>query len=539
MYDLSYHYDSAGDRERALAYALAAAAQARGQYALDVAAQQYVIAHRNAAAAPAAVRFRIARGRGEALLQLGSYPDARRELEGALATTDRTFDVADVRGLLGELESKLGNIAESIRFYEDAIRLLGIRVPKTLLGFGWGLAKQTAIQVLHSFFPGRLHRQAPDPTADLATHLLARVEWSYYCSNAVKLLWGSMVGINRAERVPRSAVLSVNYVVHANDMAVLGWHTRAARYYKAAVAVSKELNDQWGMAQSVNHMSMGCVAAAQYEEAIALAEPGISAFMKLGDLWELHFAYTNIAFAQYCLGNLAEAKKTSYQLIEWCVSRGDKFHGPAALCTLMRSSLGRMPFDELLSSIPFSNGNNFAHSFVLMAEGYWHTRHGRTAKAVEVFERAWAVSRDSFTVMTYNSSVLVELVGALRVHAESLERTCSPSGKPIRRRWQKLARWAYRLSWLLPIERPHALRELSMVYAYRGRIKKAWKLAAKSCRIAEAQKAKYEYARSLLLQGRLAKQLGRPEAEDQIRMAEAEIALIEGAIVDSGFKRAP
>ena len=48
VYDLSYHYDAAGDNRHALAYALVAAAQARTQFALDVAAQQYAVAERNA-----------------------------------------------------------------------------------------------------------------------------------------------------------------------------------------------------------------------------------------------------------------------------------------------------------------------------------------------------------------------------------------------------------------------------------------------------------------------------------------------------------
>ena len=65
VYDLSYHYDAAGDNRRALAYALVAAAQARAQFALDVAAQQYALAGRNAAEAPAEVRFqRRPRARG-------------------------------------------------------------------------------------------------------------------------------------------------------------------------------------------------------------------------------------------------------------------------------------------------------------------------------------------------------------------------------------------------------------------------------------------------------------------------------------------
>ena len=95
-----------------------------------------------------------------------------------------------------------------------------------------------------------------------------------------------------------------------------------------------------------------------------------------------------------------------------------------------------------------------------------------------------------------------------------------------------MARFAKRLSWFLPPERPHALRELGLVYAHRGRLRKALKLVDKSCQIAEQQKARYEHAQSLLVQGELQKAMGDPSADDHIRMAQEKIDQIERAVVD-------
>ena len=65
------------------------------------------------------------------------------------------------------------------------------------------------------------------------------------------------------------------------------------------------------------------------------------------------------------------------------------------------------------------------------------------------------------------------------------------------------------------------------MYADLGRIKKALKLATKSCTVALGQKAKYEHAQSLLVQGELGKRLGRHEANEQLRTAQAELDRIE------------
>ncbi len=60
-----------------------------------------------------------------------------------------------------------------------------------------------------------------------------------------------------------------------------------------------------------------------------------------------------------------------------------------------------------------------------------------------------------------------------------------------------------------------------------GPTRKALEYADKSCAFAEGQKAKYEHAQSLLVPGKLAKKLGLPEADEQIRTAEAAIQAIE------------
>lgn len=82
---------------------------------------------------------------------------------------------------------------------------------------------------------------------------------------------------------------------------------------------------------------------------------------------------------------------------------------------------------------------------------------------------------------------------------------------------------------LLPGERRHSFPELSLAYARRGSLKSAWKLARLSCQKAEALKARYEHAKSLLVQGQIAQRLGQPESADQILQATTEIKRVEEA----------
>jgi len=156
--------------------------------------------------------------------------------------------------------------------------------------------------------------------------------------------------------------------------------------------------------------------------------------------------------------------------------------------------------------------------------------HGRYQAALAAFGGAWETSSKNQLLVTFNSWVLTDYVACLRASVNAPDVRQADADKRLIQKWYKMARWAYRLSMIIVPERPHALRELALANEHRGRLHKAWKLAAKSCRVAEGQKAKYEYAQSLLVCGRLARRLGRPEGADQIAAAEAEISRIEESI---------
>jgi len=110
LFDLAYHFDAAGESERALPYALAAAEQARSRHSLEVAEQQYRIAGRGEAGADKATQYRIREGLGDVLMLRGRYDAAAELFESAAALAEDKYTKAQIRGKLGELAFKRGNM---------------------------------------------------------------------------------------------------------------------------------------------------------------------------------------------------------------------------------------------------------------------------------------------------------------------------------------------------------------------------------------------------------------------------------------------
>ena len=125
IFDLAYHFDAAGGSEEALPYALQAAHQARSQYSLEVAEQQYRIADRGVRSDDRARQYAIAEGLGDVLMLRGQYEEAAELFGSAALLGDGEFDRAKIQGKIGELNFKRGDMENATLRFENTLRLLG------------------------------------------------------------------------------------------------------------------------------------------------------------------------------------------------------------------------------------------------------------------------------------------------------------------------------------------------------------------------------------------------------------------------------
>lgn len=535
VYDLAYHYDAAGEKRKAWIYGLLAAEQARRQSALEVAVNNYALAKRNAFETTNAVRYRIAEGCGAALMLLGRYEEANEQLHGVMDLVEEAEKKARIEVLQGEIAIKQGAMGTCVACYERGLRRLGNWVPRTRFGFGYGILREAIRQCWHSLLPGRLHRKPPSTQLDLEILLFFRLSHPYAFQNSAKMLWAHLTGMNRAELPPPSPCLAYTYAFHNCVCSMGGWHARGVRYGDRAIAMAREFDDVWGLGDSCNYKGISLYASARYEQGLERLYEAIVAFEKAGDLWEVHLAHFHTGCCHFGLGNLTEAVAEA----RWTFASSARLGDSRTMCSSWlwaRATRGNLPFEELKSCIPHRPDDVMSTVHGMLAEGYWHTFHGRTAEALQTFEKAASIVRNTFCANSHTILVVPMLVMGLRLHADAVENNDAPQAKQLRRRAMRVAKWATRLTWLFPAAYPLALRERALVLAANGKTKKALKYADKSCAVAQAQQAKYEHAQSLLVCGKLAKELGLPEADEQIRTAEVALDVIERPVRDAATR---
>ena len=526
VYDLAYHFDAAGETKKACAYALLAAEQARRQSALEVAIANFQLADRNAGDASDAARLRIAEGFGEALMQAGKYAEAEARLQAIVERVENPVRKAEIELLQGRVAFYQGRMAASAAVLEQGLRRIGYWVPRTLLGFGVGIVRETVVQCLHSLLPFFLHGKESTRERVLAIDFMFRLSESYIFQSTIKMLWVHLANLNRVERIPNSSVLAKTYALHTTAISMLGWWSRGARYGARAATLAGEIDDVLGQGLAHYFQGIGHYAGAIYEKGLTELTESINSLGKAGDPYGVHLAHFHKGCCHFGLGQLTDAVAEARCTFTSSARIGDS----RTMCSSWlwaRATRGNFPFDRLKGLIQCHPDDIMSTVHATLAEGYWQSFHGRTKEALECYERAADMAWSSRCVNSHTILVLPMLVSGLRLRAAAVEKDDPKEARRLRWHACRRAKLATRVMRFFPAAYPLALRERSLILDAIGKTRKALKFADKSCRVAEAQKAKYEHAQSLLVRGQLAKKLGRPEADEQIRTAEAAIEEIE------------
>ncbi|MBI2804954.1 MAG: protein kinase [Planctomycetes bacterium] len=528
VFDLAYHFDAAGDSERAFPYALAMADQAREQYALEIAEQLYRIAERGAEKMDNATRHRVAESLGDVLMLRGKYPEAALRFKAVLALTTDAFTQAQIEGKLGELAFKCGDMKTAIEAIERALRMLGNRVPRWSVSFLFGLLRETVVQVFHSLLPRLfLARKQQDGAENqlLTIRLHNRLTYPYWFGGGkVPCLWTHMRGLNLAERFPATKELAHAYSIHAPVMSLLPYFSRGIAYAEKSFAIYQALGDLWGQGQALHFYGVVLYAASRFTDCVERCRESVKLLERAGDSWEVNIARYQTAASLYRLGDLRGAVAEAKWIHQSGLEIGDIQSSGISLDVWVRAAPGEVATDAVQTELQRPRHDPQASAQVLLAEGVRLFYLARPEEAANVFEKARQIAAGADIKNTYVAPILPWLATALRRQAEQMPDVHSGDRVALLKRAGKIAGQALRTARAFQNDLPHALRERGLIAALQGRPGKARQDLDESLAVAERQQARFEHAQSMLARGRLGQQYGWPDAERDLMTARQALA---------------
>ncbi len=543
VFDLAFHFDSAGEPARALPYAIAAAERARAQHVLELAERLYRIAARGAAPTDDGVRGRIAEGLGDVLMLRGRYDEATVELERALGLARGNVARAQIEGKRGELAFKRGDVKTASLALERALRTLGRFSPQRFTTFLLLLLFELVVQALHTLCPRLFLARRPLEGAEeelVAIRLYSRLAYAYWFQRGkVPCAWAHIREMNLAERYPPTPELAQAYSEHAPVMTMVPWFGRGIVYAERSLALRRGFGDIWGQGQSLHFYGVVLYAASRFRECIEKCREALRLLERTGDRWEVNTAGWHVALCLYRLGDLRAAVDAGRRTHRAGLEIGDHQASGISLGAWAKASSGRVP--KAVVEAERARGTEDRHTMaeVAMAEATRLLAEGRPHEAAGVLEEAQRLVDAAGMQQEYVAPIPAWHATALR---EELE--CTPAYATARRRalaakLRRVVRRAVRVARLYPNNGPHALREAALFEALRGRGRRARALLDASLADAERKEMRGERARTLLARGLLGAHQGWPDAARDERAGHEELRAIEPAEAGEGDDLTP
>ncbi len=516
-FEISYHFDAAGDSERALPYALRSAQTARKRYSLQIAEIQFRIAERGIVKNDSLSLLEVNEALGDVLMLRGKYEEAETCLSNAKRIADKSvsiqpFQKANLNHKLGELHFKRGDLSGACESLEQALKDLGHSVPSHLLSFLVHSMWEISVQALHTLLP-RLFtaRKSPENQRDelLVLRIHSRMAYTYWFGKGrIPCLWTHLRGMNLAEKYTMTAELAQSYSEHAPVSTLLGLFKRGMLYVEKSLKIRRELKDLWGEGQSLNFYGTVLYADSQFQETIEKCRQSALILGRTGDLWEMNTAQWHVAYGYYRLGDLDRAIEISQHTYQAAFRIGDPHAAGICLSVWSKASGGRLPEEFLKDRLSHLDPNDIhTTSEILQAEGVRLLALQKVKEAEARFAEACEITNGSGMYTEYTVPAFAWLLTALRMQIQKTKTHEQKKRADLLKRAIKISRKALRLSQRFQNNLPHVLREKALLDAFLGRTLSAKKHFEESLRVSRKQHAAYETAKTLHFQGLLAKDL--------------------------------
>lgn len=540
--ELAYHFDSAGESQRAFQYAWDAARQARTQHAIELAEQQYRIALRGTPSGRIDLQKSIGEGLGDILLLRGEYEEADRQFQSLLEISELSEEKSRILGKLGDVAFKRGDVAKASEFIERALEGLNATVPRAFPTLILFLLWEVAVQVLHTSFP-RIFLSRRKPLVEgnpqlTQIRLLSRLAYVYWFQKGkLPCAWAHLREMNLAERHPESPELAQAYSEHAPVMTMVPYFARAIEYAKRSFRIRKDLGDLWGQGQSLHFHGVALYASSQYEEAIEKCTEAAHLLERTGDRWEVNTANWHIAFSLYRLGRIGEAVEKFRFVYHSGIAIGDHQAAAIALSGWSKASGGSAPAELIEQERLRSTGDR--HTQFELTQGYavQLLREGKHELAATVLRQARKMYRDIGFQSEYIAPISAWLCTAIRRQIESAKGGYTPKKLSyMLRKFKRACKEAVRVAEKYPNNLPHVLRERAIYHAFIGSKDRAWKDLEKSAAMASVQGARAELAHTAMVKAKLGMELGNTDAQNDLLSAQTLLEECDGTLLERGEK---
>lgn len=517
VFELARYYVEAGEKELAVDYLIPAAERAKSLFANEDAIDFYSKAIGFLDPSDSAKRELWLRSReelGSLYLNTGKVDEAIGIFKEILPERKSRFEKAAIYQKLCLVYQKKGDLEKNEKYGRLALKELGERLPQSRFAVMMGTFAELVRHWLHTLFAATYHRKRPDEyrasdrykRAELMNAVYICLLWGYIRGDMIKFLRLTIHSLNVSEsEMGLSKELGMTIGAYASLLMALPMFGRALYYHNKSLRIRRELEDEWGIAQSLQWIGYCYQWKGDYEESNRYFFESLSRFQKIGDLWEKGMNEQGIEMNYIYLGMYEDSMNYLHNYLKTCEQIEDAYGETGAYVDFQWLNTERGDFtmakkwaDKSISlcteyNIPFSLTNCFCYS----SEQY--ILEGKFTEAVGLLLDAKKMHEKNHFMDQYVVQIYPDLAEAyLGLYRLTSERARRKSYLRKANYWSRVS-LVKTASWSAHIAK--ALRTRAMVLAERGSSRMADRLFQSSIKQGSLLRREYEVGRSLFEYG--------------------------------------
>jgi len=292
---LAHHYITCNNIDKSLQYSQKAGNLAKKNYANKDAIGYYkfalnILEQKDSQNLQNDKWIDISRNLGEIYLTIGRNDEAINIFEQLLPVTGSNIEKANLYKEISTAYFHKGNWPQCEKYGKDGLKYVNERLPLKKPLVILSLALELLFHVFAILFPGLLipKKKSNDPEKDRITiWFYITLNWTYVLSDIEKCIRSVLRMLNIAERkFGESSELALSMAAYAGLCSALPLFERSIKYNNHALNIRKSINDEWGIAQSLQFLGFCHAWMGKYSESLKYFEESNLIFKKIGDIKE-------------------------------------------------------------------------------------------------------------------------------------------------------------------------------------------------------------------------------------------------------------
>ncbi|MBN2159650.1 MAG: AAA family ATPase [Spirochaetes bacterium] len=317
MFDLAHHFIEAGEPERSIMFAYPAGVLALKKFANEEALKYFGVAlellekDKNQAHARNQ-EIKVLAGMGKVYLNTGDYDQAIEIFRKLFPLMTTDVDKMEVYSNICDAYYKKGDWKKCEEYGRLGLGIINEHIPENRAALVLRIAWEFVVHVFHDAFPGRyaVARRDVDAKWNLLGRLALALTWSYVLSDILKFLLLTLRALNVAERrIGRSMETAMAMGGYATMLSAIPMFERSMRHQERALAMREEVNDRWGVAQSLQWIGFCHQWKADYHKALEYYRESAQIFKKIGDVREYGMSVFGAFHSHYFLADYAASRE--------------------------------------------------------------------------------------------------------------------------------------------------------------------------------------------------------------------------------------